>query len=180
MKSRGFSLIEVMIVGSVLIGLALGVNTLISNLSKTEGDLEQRRRYHDLVDDARFLFSHPVLCEEAMASLAQSNSLALNPRLVLSAGAPVPEYGVRITGLSLVNSAAPVARSKILTDVNGRPKGYYQETCRVAEVFVTASLLGSEHVLKTEKIARVISVSRSGALNDGTCSRIEEREGCTN
>jgi len=180
MNRRGFSLIEVMIVGSILIGLALGVNSLMSNLSKTEGDLEQRRRYHDLVDDARFVFHHPVLCDEALLGLEHSSSLPLNPNLVLAEGRAVPEYGVRINGVSLVEVSAPVTRSKNLRDANGRPKGAYQETCRVVDLFVAATLLGSEHVLKTEKIARIISIHRSGALGETTCSQIEDGQGCAN
>ncbi|MGZ6381503.1 MAG: hypothetical protein ACXWSZ_11490 [Bdellovibrionota bacterium] len=161
------------IAGALLIGLAMGAYQLLGNVSKSAGDLEKRAHFRDLAEDIRFVFSQPGLCEEATRDMTFSEdapvSLPLRPGLVLETGTSLPDYGLKITRLTMKNVRAFPAFTKTLLKPNGEIAGVYSEESVVADIFLEASLLGSNHALKGQNVSRIAITHRRGVITESLC-----------
>jgi len=164
---------EVVIAGALLAGLALGAYQLLGNVSKQTGDLEKRAHFRDLEEDIRFVFSQSALCEEATQDMTFSEdapfSLPLRPGLVLGAGTTLPDYGLKILKLTVKNVRSFPAVSKTLLKPNGEIAGTYSEDSVVADIYLEASLLGSNHALKGQSVSRIALTHRRGVITENLC-----------
>jgi hypothetical protein len=172
-KEKGFTIFEVLIAGTIMIGVAVAAYQLLGNISKSTGDLEKRTRYRDLVDDIRFVFAEPDLCRENFERFpvveGADVTLQISPGATLQGNTPLPDYGLKVDRLYLKNVQSFPPLRKTLFRETGEVLGTYYESAQVADVYVEASMLGSKTALKKMAAVRVALIKRSGDLTDFQC-----------
>jgi hypothetical protein len=172
-RQHGFSLIEVMLAGALMIGLGMAAWQLVTATTKSTGDLEKRQRYHDLVEDLRFLFSTTAQClahfpydsfrEEAETRLRLAGDKVVGKDVTL------PEYGLKVTRLYFKNLVSYSDVTLPLMSPAGQLLGQYTEQVDTGDLMLEAQLLGSGHALKPVNVVRIALVRRTGALDGETC-----------
>jgi hypothetical protein len=171
-QEKGFSLIEVLIAGGLMIGVVFAVQSLIANTSKSSGDLEKRLRHRDLVEDLRFAFYDNARCLAAVRALSFRDGEELGIPLgegVARAGADLPSYGLRVMRLSLQNVQNIPQDTFTLLLPSRQLAGQYQESGRTADLVLEAQLMGSKKALKPIVVQRLTWLQRTGALAEELC-----------
>lgn len=173
MKQKGFSLIEVMIAGAVMIGLALGIQQLVSANAKSAGDLEKRMRFRDLVEDIRFVFTNSALCRESFNPDRYQDGaeveLALKRGTTLKKGEVLHEYGLKIDSLTLQDVRTFSQPRKTLFGPNGEYHGQYSEEATAADLQIVVRLIDAKQPLKAVTAVRVMNIRRTGAISEDGC-----------
>lgn len=171
-QEQGFSLIEVLIAGGLMIGVVFAVQSLLSNTSKSAGDIEKRMRHRDLVEDLRFAFYDNAQCLTAVRSLSFQNGQEMSLPLgngTVRAGALLPEYGLKVVHLYLQNVQNLPSDTFTLLLPSRQLIGQYEESRKTADLVLEAELMGSKKALKAQTVQRLTWLTRSGALTEELC-----------
>lgn len=172
-RQRGFSLIEVLIAGAIMLGIVLAVQQLLTFTTKGAGDLEKRLRHRDFVNDVRHLFFENTRCMEFVRAWSfregQEVQLPVTGKYV-GAGTDLPEYGLRITKFTLRNVREIRPHNHNLLSVRGELLGTYQESGNTADLYLESQLMGSQRALKAIAVQRITLLRRTGQLNEEICT----------
>lgn len=171
-RQRGFSLIEVLIAGAIMLCIVLAVQQLLASTSKGAGDLEKRLRHRDLVNDIRHLFFENTRCLELVRSWSFREGHEVQIPITgkyVGAGTDLPEYGLRVTKFTLRNVRNIHAHNHNLLSTRGEHLGTYQESGNTADLYLEAQLMGSLRPLKAIAVQRITLLRRTGQLNEEIC-----------
>ncbi|RZA05435.1 MAG: hypothetical protein EOP11_12810 [Proteobacteria bacterium] len=172
-QEQGFSLLEVLIAGSLMIGVVFAVQQLLTSTSKGAVDIEKRMRHRDLVDDLRFPFFDNARCLDLVKKWGFRNgeevSLDLGRGLIAKGAADLPEYGIHIDHLQLQNVVEIPQDTFSLLLPNRQLLGQYQESGRTADLVLEARIMGGSRALKAIVVQKLTLLNREGALTEELC-----------